>query len=101
MITKQLRDPDSNKDGPFFNNAYTEALMDIIEQIGLYDTPHKPVHLQVPTQDDLATEQIIHFNHLANFAITTYMQAIEDILGRSALNTDIITDKNGFLMTIR
>ena len=101
MITKQLRGPDNNTDGPSFNNAYTEALMDIIEKVGLYDTSHKPIHLQVPTPNDMATEQLVHFNHDANFATTTYTQAIEEILGKSAVNTDISTDKQGYLMTIR
>ena len=74
--------------------------MDVIEGVGLYDTPHEPVHLHVPTPKQMATEQVVEFNPLANFASTTYLLIIEDILGRSALSTDIITDKNGCLITI-
>merc|ERR1712086_1022687 len=49
--------------------------------------------LQAPTPNDMATEKLVHFNDAANCATTTCIQSIEEILGRSCLSTDIITDK--------
>ena len=48
MVAKEWRDPDAIQQGPYLNENYTRTLMDIIDKVGLFDSPEKSSQCRTP-----------------------------------------------------
>ena len=80
MVARHLRSADEEANGPFLSDAYTEAMMGIVDRVGLYDTPIEPIHLRTPTALETSKEEVVDRNPHANLPASTYTRLIEDIL---------------------